>query len=323
YSMIYSIAMLQETCAHAEARGMLPKLLEAWELTAQHMTPEQLSGCLWALGWIDPEAQDSRGTLTNVRNEIAFGLAEMKMKELSEALWGFAALQFRDEELLYMAAERFLEIHSRVRAPILAKNIARVMWAFAKFDYRHTRLNKAFIARLAPERHVIRFLMPDQLHAMLWAIEKLIPDVDSAETKRNLESKVKAFIKMRYKHGLERVVDRYGDERVHKVTVGRIEPYIEVDQKIPIPLRNAAQLVAAKDLGEAGPDVPNVRRKISGRPRWSVATWVDPEKRFVTFAARERQKALEAARIKALQAAAEEDDGEGQPSLQEQPQEAT
>ena len=28
----------QETCAHQEARELLPKLLEAWELTAQHMT---------------------------------------------------------------------------------------------------------------------------------------------------------------------------------------------------------------------------------------------------------------------------------------------
>ncbi|CAE7637078.1 USP [Symbiodinium sp. CCMP2456] len=38
YSMIYSIAMLQETCAHEDARALLPKLLEALELTAQHMT---------------------------------------------------------------------------------------------------------------------------------------------------------------------------------------------------------------------------------------------------------------------------------------------
>jgi len=324
YSMIYSIAMLQETCAHEEARALLPKLLEALELTAQHMTPEQMSGCLWALGWLDPGAEDSRGTLKAVRNEIAVGLAEMKMKELSEALWGFAALQFKDKELLYMGAERFLEIHSRVRAPILAKHIARIMWAFAKFDYRkHARLKKAFIARLAPEKHVIRFLMPDQLHALLWSLEILMPNAQF-ETKRNIESKVKAFIKMRYKHGLAHVVDRYGDERVHKVTTGRIEPYVEVDKKIPTELRNAAQLVAARDLGENGPDVPNVRRKLSGRPRWSVATWVDPEKRFVAFAAREKQKALEAARMKALQAAAEEDDAEEeeQSALQEQPQEA-
>ncbi|CAE7604005.1 unnamed protein product, partial [Symbiodinium sp. KB8] len=212
-------------------------------------------------------------------------------------------------ELLYMGAERFLEIHSRVRAPILAKHISRIMWAFAKFDYyNHARLNKAFVARLAPEKHVIRFLMPDQLHALLWSLEVLMPH--DFETKRNIESKVKAFIKMRYKHGLAHVVDRYGDERVHKVTTGRIEPYVEVDKKIPLELRNAAQLVAARDLGENGPDVPNVRRKLSGRPRWSVATWVDPEKRFVAFAAREKQKALEAARVKALQAAAEEDDAE-------------
>ncbi|CAE7238011.1 unnamed protein product [Symbiodinium natans] len=139
--------------------------------------------------------------------------------------------------------------------------------------------------------------------------------------KQNLEAKVKAFIRMRYKHGWARVVDRYGDERVHKITTGRIEPYIEIDEKVPVELRNAAMLVAATDAGEAGPDVPNVRRKISGRPRWSIATWVDSEKRFVTLAARERQKALEAARVKALQAAAEEDEGGVQARLPE-PREA-
>ncbi|CAE7238003.1 USP, partial [Symbiodinium natans] len=89
--------MLQETCTHAEARSLLPKLLEAWELTAENMTPKQISGCLWALGWLDPGAKDSRGALVSVRNEIAFALAEMRMKELSEGLWGFAALEFGDQ----------------------------------------------------------------------------------------------------------------------------------------------------------------------------------------------------------------------------------
>ena len=29
-----------------------------------------------------------------------------------------------------------------------------------------------------------------------------------------------------------------------------------------------------ENFAQNGPDVPNVRRKLSGRPRWSVATWV-------------------------------------------------
>ena len=313
YSLLYSIAMLQETCAHRKSLELLPNVLESLEVVAAEMMPEQIVGCLWALGWADPGAFISIGSLERIRDEIGTTLGELKMKDLSHALWAMAALDFRDEELLGIAADRFVEWHPRVKAPILAKHIARVTWAFAKLRFHHTMFKLAIEDRLRPEKFVIRFLEPDQLHALAWSftiLNKGIAGSGLSKTRNNINAKIKAYIKMKYRHGIGKKIDEYGDERLRKVTVGRIEPYVEIDPRIQPQYRNQEMLRKATSLGEAGPDVPNVRRKISGRPKWSVTRWVDEKKRFIYYAQQEQQKMLKAAAMKQLEAASTESDGD-------------
>eukprot|EP00931_Biecheleriopsis_adriatica_P078806 TRINITY_DN52221_c0_g1_i1.p1 TRINITY_DN52221_c0_g1~~TRINITY_DN52221_c0_g1_i1.p1 ORF type:complete len:676 (+),score=155.32 TRINITY_DN52221_c0_g1_i1:141-2168(+) len=279
YSMLYSVAMLQDTSVHAEVQRLLPSLREAMKTAAEHMTPDQIASCLWSLGVAEPNSSESRGLLDEIRTEVGTAVSELKMKELSIALWGLASLRYKDKEILDMTADRYIANEPRLKSPFLAKMIARIAWAYGELGYSNTKWILAVEDRLRPEKHVIRFLGPDQLHALCWALDKLHPDRQESVTK-NLKAKLMKYIKMRYTHGLREVTDKFGDSRIHKYRKGYIEPYIEIDPSIKKENRNGAMLEAAVELGKDGPDAPILRRTSSGRVKVSSKRWVKDGSRF-------------------------------------------
>eukprot|EP00913_Durusdinium_trenchii_P034236 g32040.t1 len=233
--------------------------------------------------------------------------------DLDGALRLLADGELGSKDLLTIAADSFVARHAQVRANHFARHIARITWAFAKLDFHHEKFQQILMDRLQPENYVIRFLEPDQLHALLWSFRRLGLDKDKwTKTRTDIEAKVMCYIKMRYRHGIGAKVDEFGDTRLHKITIGRIEPYVEIDPTIPKPFRNRAMLRKATELGEAGPDVPNVRRKISGRPKWSVTEWVDPQEDFISHVEQQQKLLKKASAMKQLEAGQSGDDSNDQ-----------
>lgn len=320
YTMLWAIGNLQDTVVREEVRELLPQLRDAMTTQAEHMTCDEISACLWALAAASigdrQETQETQGLVEKIRDEVGLALDTMKMPEFSLALWSLAALNYRDEDLLTIAVDRFVAIVPHRKNPqVLAEVIPRITWAFAVLDFIPVRLVKVLSELLEPSSGVMRYLGPDDLHSLIWALNPLMrrksrcvtapryaissatdqPPTSSAQLERSsymleeicddLECKVMAFIQMKRTHGIQVVeqwnnIEERKEKRIQKTCTGRLEPYMDIDPATPIEDRNEAMLRVAIAMGERGPDVPIRRRGQSGREIVSSKRWVLSGDRF-------------------------------------------
>eukprot|EP00449_Zooxanthella_nutricula_P027365 CAMPEP_0198553602 /NCGR_PEP_ID=MMETSP1462-20131121/80888_1 /TAXON_ID=1333877 /ORGANISM="Brandtodinium nutriculum, Strain RCC3387" /LENGTH=252 /DNA_ID=CAMNT_0044284291 /DNA_START=32 /DNA_END=787 /DNA_ORIENTATION=+ len=128
------------------------------------------------------EAQESEEVLAFAR-ELMFAKGDIVCKalespavllpELSMALWAMAAVDYDDEDALFIVERRAVAMERTGRTPMIAKHIPRVLWAYGKMRYRPDRLllmlNERFRASNLGLQH---FTLQDCL-ALMWACNEL------------------------------------------------------------------------------------------------------------------------------------------------------
>lgn len=274
YSILYSSVLLQESSVASQLDLLLPTLREASRRTMASMSQKELSATLWAFATLSSNQAEIMELFRQMRVEIGYAIAGMSLPDMSIAVWALAAVNFKDQELMEMVVDNFLATEEMVRTPFMAKSLPRIVWALSRLGFYHSRMMEAVAKRLKPSTLILRHFGPGHLHALLWAFNRYDPDKQRfKDTHIALEAKVKVWIKMRYTHGLT-------EEGKHAVA-GRLVPYLQIPDDIPVPDRCAAMLEQAIALGASGPDERSDRKSVSQRPRESAQMWVREDDRFL------------------------------------------
>lgn len=274
YSILYSSVLLQESSVSRQLDLLLPTLSEASRRTMASMSQKELASTLWAFAILGKNRAEMMELFRQMRVEIGYAIAGMSIPDMSITVWAFAAINFKDQELMELAVDNFLATEETVRTPFMAKSLPRIVWAFSRLGFYNTRMMDAVQRRLKPSTLILRHFGPGHLHALLWAFNRYDPDKQRfKDTHIALEAKVKIWIKMRYTHGLT--------EEGKPAVAGRLVPYLQIPDDIPVPDRCAATLAKATALGASGPDERSDRKSVSQRPRESTKMWVRDDDRFL------------------------------------------
>jgi len=153
------------------------------QIVAERMAPEELTMVLWALGVCFNDNSSSAkqkvrrfaasaSVLDGIHLEIACALDSVGALDLSLAIWGLAALEYQNKELLEVAAHRAVALEPQTQTQILAVAVPRIVWAFARLDVLDTHLLRMTAEHFESARQRLWYLRPGAVCALLWAYQR-------------------------------------------------------------------------------------------------------------------------------------------------------
>ncbi|CAE8595557.1 unnamed protein product [Polarella glacialis] len=152
-----------------EARDMVPDLLEGIELKAEEMEPEDIANNIFSAGELGlgkDQAYSVTGTL--LQNLSPEGLRSLRLRELTNLVWGLSQLDERDDGLLKEAANRYIELAPETDKKGGILYLPTAVCAFAKIGYLDERFLDAVAFRMR-QSQAVQHLTNWGLAAMIWA----------------------------------------------------------------------------------------------------------------------------------------------------------
>jgi len=173
----------QTASSSTKARALAALLVGRLQIVADRMAPVELTMVLWALGVCfgdNPRSTEekvmrsatSASMLDGIHVELACALDSVGALDLSLAVWGLAALEYRNKELLEVAAERAVALEPETQTKILAVAVPRMVWAFARLHVLDTRLLRMTAAHFESAKNRLWYMRPGSICALLWAYER-------------------------------------------------------------------------------------------------------------------------------------------------------
>lgn len=198
YTLMWSLGKQQELWGSTQLpTHLIALLLQAVQKSAASMTGNQMAAVIWSLGALDPDGRHgSQKLLSRIRTEVFVAIPELEVSELAITLWGLAAVKFRDEDILLEATNRAESLLAVARAPLAAKVLPQIAWAAARLDYNNEKLVCQMKEKCVPDTGVLRYLEPEDCHALLWAWDVMDPTRRFPNVHRDISAKVTAMVNM-------------------------------------------------------------------------------------------------------------------------------
>jgi len=181
------------------AKSLAALLVRRLPIVAEDSAPEDLATVLWAMGVCFGDnartehqkarlAAASASMLDGIHLELACALDSVGALELSLAVWGLAVLEYRNKELLEVAAYHALFVEKTTKTSILAVTIPRMVWAFARLDVLDVNLLRAAAEHFQTGKRRLWYLKPGAICALLWAFDCFDLEVVRAHSTRQYDA---------------------------------------------------------------------------------------------------------------------------------------